>query len=87
MGKIKLNITATIEETFKDFIVSRKTKGLAEKTLVSYQSQFQSVARHLDVSMDIAALKKADLESMLTRPTITVSNCTLSPAFLLIRIS
>lgn len=59
------NVTATVEETFKDFITSRKTKGLAEKTLVSYQSQFQAVARHLDVTMDIAALQKADLDSMI----------------------
>lgn len=33
MAKIKLVVSATIEETFKDFIISRKTKGLAEKTL------------------------------------------------------
>lgn len=75
MGKIKLNVTATVEETFKDFIISRKTKGLAEKTLVSYQSQFQAVARHLDVNMDIAALQKSDLESML----ISMRDSGLSP--------
>lgn len=65
MGKIKLNVSATVEETFKDFIVSRKTKGLAKKTLVSYQSQFQAMARHLDVTADVAALQKEDLDSMI----------------------
>ena len=32
MAKIKLVVSATIEETFSDFIISQKTKGLAEKT-------------------------------------------------------
>ena len=58
MAKIKLVVSATIEETFSDFIISRQTKGLAEKTLQSYQSQFQAVARHMDVKMDIAMLQK-----------------------------
>lgn len=65
MKKIKLDCTATMEETFSDFITSRKVKGLAEKTIVSYQSQFQAIAKHIDMSMDIAAIQKADLDSML----------------------
>ena len=65
MAKIKLVVSATIEETFSDFIISKKTKGLAEKTLQSYQSQFQAVARHMDVKMDIAMLQKADLDAMI----------------------
>ena len=28
MAKIKLVVSATIEETFSDFIISKKTKGL-----------------------------------------------------------
>ena len=55
MAKIKLVVSATIEETFSDFIISKKTKGLAEKTLQSYQSQFQAVARHLDVKIDMCS--------------------------------
>ena len=65
MAKIKLNVSATMEETFKDFMISRKSKGLAEKTLQSYQSQFGAVARHMDVKMDIAMLQKADLDAMI----------------------
>ena len=33
MKKIKLNCAATMEETFADFLTSRKAKGLADKTL------------------------------------------------------
>ena len=75
MAKIKLVVSATIEETFSDFIISRKTKGLAEKTLQSYQSQFQAVARHMDVKMDIATLQKADLDAMI----ISMRDASLSP--------
>ena len=75
MAKIKLVVSATIEETFSDFIISRKTKGLAEKTLQSYQSQFQAVARHMDVKKDIAMLLKADLDAMI----ISMRDASLSP--------
>ena len=79
MAKIKLVVSATIEETFYDFIISRKTKGLAEKTLQSYQSQFQAVAKHMDVKMDIAMLQKADLDAMI------ISMRTLKSFFLLVQ--
>ena len=75
MAKIKLVVSATIEETFSDSIISKKTKGLAEKTLQSYQAQFQAVARHLDVKMDIAMLQKADLDAMI----ISMRTAHLSP--------
>ena len=75
MAKIKLAVSATIEETFAEFMISRKTKGLAEKTLQSYQSQFQAVARHMDVKMDIAMLQKADLDAMI----ISMRDASLSP--------
>ena len=75
MAKIKLVVSASIEETFSDFIISKKTKGLAEKTLQNYQSQFQAVARHMDVKMDIAMLQKADLDAMI----ISMRDASLSP--------
>lgn len=65
MAKIKLIVSSTIEETFQDFILSRKTKGLAEKTLQSYQSQFRAIARHLDATKEMSALKKSDLDAMI----------------------
>ena len=75
MAKIKLVVSATIEETFSDFIISKKTKGLTEKTLPSYPSQFQALARHMDVKMDIAMLQKADLDAMIIR----MRDASLSP--------
>ena len=75
MAKIKLVVSATIEETFSDFIISKKAKGLAGKTPQSYQSQFQVVARHMDVKMDIAMLQQADLDAMI----ISMRDASLSP--------
>lgn len=65
MAKIKLVVSATIEETFKNFLISRKTKGLADKTLQSYEQQFKAAARHMDMTMDIAMLQQADLDNMI----------------------
>lgn len=39
MKKIRMNCTTTLDETFADFLLSRRAKGLAEKTLESYSSQ------------------------------------------------
>lgn len=62
MKKIRLNCTATLDETFADFLLSRRAKGLAEKTLESYSSQWKAVARHLDTETVIVTLQKADLD-------------------------
>ena len=75
MKKIRLNCTATLDETFADFLLSRRAKGLAEKTLESYSSQWKAVARHLDTGTDIAALQKADLDDMI----VSMRGAWLSP--------
>lgn len=65
MKKIRMNCTATLDETFADFLLSRRAKGLAEKTLESYSSQWKAVAQHLDTETDIVTLQKADLDDMI----------------------
>lgn len=64
MKKLRLNTTATVRETFENYIISRKARGVADKTLQSYKSQFDAAARHLDVETDISKLKKSDLDAM-----------------------
>ena len=75
MKKIRMNCTATLDETFADFLLSRRAKGLAEKTLESYSSQWKAVARHLDTGMDVAALQKGDLDDMI----VSMRDAWLSP--------
>jgi len=66
MKKITMKIGNTVAETFEDFIVSRKAKGLSDKTLTTYSQHFKAVGRHLDVDVPIDDLKKTDLESMVS---------------------
>ena len=65
MVKIKLQAAVTIEEAFESFLASKRAKGLAEKTLESYQFHFRSIAKHLDVTQDVGAIRKQDLETMI----------------------
>ena len=58
MKKIRMNCTATLDETFADFLLSRRAKGLAEKTLESYSSQWKAVARHLDTGRTLPPSKR-----------------------------
>lgn len=65
MKKITMPKSDTITEIFEDFIISRKTKGLAEKTLQSYRQHFRAIAKHLDISQPIDSLSKSDLDDMI----------------------
>ena len=75
MKKIRMNCTATLDETFADFLLSRRAKGLAEKTLESYSSQWKAVAQHLGTGTDVAALQKAALDAMI----VSMRDAGLSP--------
>ncbi len=61
MAKIKMKLAATVEETFKDFLTSRKIKGLSEKTLETYACHLQAVSKHLGIQTDVTGLQKRDL--------------------------
>jgi len=60
-----MKISVTVEDTFGDFIMSRKAKGLSDKTLVTYKQHFAAIAKHLDTQIAIDALTKQDLECMI----------------------
>ena len=64
MRKIQMKTSETISEIFDNFIMTRKAKGLSDKTVSSYQSHFKSMKNHLDVNVPIDDLTRADLESM-----------------------
>lgn len=64
MSKIQMKISNTMAETFDDFIMSRKAKGLSDKTIVSYNSHFKAIQKYTSVDIPIAELSKEDLESM-----------------------
>ena len=65
MAKIRLQTTENMAEIFGDFLISRKTKGVADKTLESYSYHFHAISKHLDTTKEMAMLQKADLEEMI----------------------
>ena len=65
MAKIQMRTSKTVAEIFEDFIMTRKAKGLSDKTLLSYQSHFKSIQRHLNVDVSIEDLSNDDLENMI----------------------
>lgn len=63
---MKMNQAATIAETFKDFLTSRKVKGLADKTIETYEYHLHAISKHFDISLDIGTLKKRDLDNLIS---------------------
>lgn len=66
MKKIQMKISNTIAETFDDFISSKKSKGLSEKTLITYKQHFHTLSNILCADKSIDDLTKEDLESMIS---------------------
>ncbi|MGN0443259.1 MAG: tyrosine-type recombinase/integrase [Acutalibacteraceae bacterium] len=64
--KIKIKLSVTMEETFDDFLLSRKAKGLSEKTISTYQHHFHAISKHLPIDKEIEAIEKVDLERMIS---------------------
>lgn len=64
-AKITMKLSTTLEETFADFIMSRKAKGVSEKTLTTYQQHFSAISKHLPAYIPIEELCKSDLEQMI----------------------
>lgn len=64
-GKILMQISTTTAEVFEDFLLSRKAKGLSEKTLISYKQHFAAISKHLCTDIPIEELNKGDLERMI----------------------
>ena len=65
MKKIKMNQAATIAEIYKDFLTSRKVKGVVDKTIDTYKYHLLAVSKHLDIGLDIGTLQKRDLDNMI----------------------
>ena len=64
MTKITMKNSVTTAETFDSFMMSRKAKGLTEKTISSYYSHFKCISKHLNIDIPIEDLSKTDLENM-----------------------
>ena len=65
-SKIVIQVSISVADTFGDFILSRKAKGLSEKTLTTYNQHLSAIGKHMDVSIPIDELEKQDLEEMIS---------------------
>lgn len=63
--KIVMQVSISVADTFADFLLSRKAKGLSEKTLTTYKQHLAAIGKHLDITTPLDALTKQDLESMI----------------------
>ena len=66
MKKITMKTSSTVAETFEDFLISKKARGLSDKTLKTYKEHFNSISRYLQIDISIDAVTKADLENMIS---------------------
>ena len=64
--KIVIQVSITMADTFADFLLSRKAKGLSEKTITTYKQHFAAIGKHLDTAIPIDELTKQDLEFMIS---------------------
>lgn len=66
MAKIKMKLGVTVAETFDDFILSRKAKGLSEKTITTYTQHFSAISKYLSLDIPIDEINKEDLGLMIS---------------------
>lgn len=66
MARITMKqLAPTAAQAFDDFIISRKAKGLSDKTLETYHYHFSAIGKYLDTEKEIDLLTKRDIEQML----------------------
>lgn len=58
--------TTTIDENFRTFLVSKRSSGVREKTILSYQQAYQAVNRHCPIGeMDMTAFHADMLNALI----------------------
>lgn len=78
MAKMKMRRAneTTIKETFEDFLLSKKARGISDKTLDTYAAHFRAIGKYLNTDDEITALSNRDLEMMIAE----MRNVKLSPS-------
>ena len=68
MGKIRMKARSdglTLEEAFREFVVSQKAKGIKDVTIRTYHNHFHSASKHLNMSLTFGELTSQHLDEML----------------------
>ena len=67
MGKIRMKSRSdglTLEEAFREFVVSQKAKGIKDVTIRTYHNHFHSASKHLNMSLTFGELTSQHLDEM-----------------------
>ncbi len=51
--RILVKSSVTTEEEIKRFLMAKRAKGLADKTLETYQQHFSAIGKHLDLRLSM----------------------------------
>ena len=54
----------TVEEGYKSFVISQKSRGVSDVTLRNYNSHMKGISKHLDVTIPLVLLSKRNIEEM-----------------------
>lgn len=65
-SKITMNLSITMEDLFDDFILSKRAKGLQEKTITTYKQHFSAISKFLQTKRAIEEINKSLLEKMVS---------------------
>ena len=66
MKRITIKNSLAVAETFENFLMAKKAKGLAEKTINTYKQHFSAIKKYLNVDILLDDLRKEDLEMMIS---------------------
>lgn len=67
MKRIGMNNSLTLEDAFKNFLFSKNSEGLSEKTIASYKGHLKIIANDLDTSMLLSDLTKEDFQVVIDK--------------------
>ena len=52
-------------DVFESFIMSRKAKGICDKTIITYRQHFNAISKHIDINSPIDEITKKNIEDMI----------------------
>ena len=58
--------STSIQERFSQFLSAASAKGFSPKTIQVYREHLHCISKHLDLSLPLSLLSKADLESAIS---------------------
>lgn len=66
MKKISMNWSKTFGESFELFLISRRGKGVTEKTLLTYANHFRAISKHIDANQALTEIDNQAIDSMVS---------------------